>query len=90
MQQEITIGISIAVAVAVIFGIHSWLHRLVKFKMDESAILKFFEASGRDCKYCSTNAISSGTDIPVQRVTVVCSNSKAIKSSNENESWCLG
>ncbi|MGI9294948.1 MAG: hypothetical protein ACR2PS_13265 [Pseudomonadales bacterium] len=90
MEQEITIGVSIAVAVAVIFGIHSWLHKLVEFKIDESAILKFFEDSGSDCKSRSTNAISSGTDIPVQRVTVVCSNSKAIKrNSNENESWCL-
>ena len=84
------IGISVAVSIAVIFGIHSWLHNLVKFKMDESAILRFLSDSGDNHKCRSTKAISVDADISVGRVTIVCSKSKAIKrSSNEEESWCL-
>ena len=90
MEQEIIIGISVTVAVAAIFSIHGWLHKLLKFKMDESAILKFIGDSDDEYQFRSTNAISSGTDISVERVTVVCSKSKAVKrSSKEKKSWCL-
>ena len=90
MKQEVIIGISIVVTAAVILGVHSWLHKLLKFKMDESAILMFFGDSDGEDKFRSTNAISSGTEIPVERVTVVCCKSKAIKrNSKEKESWCL-
>ena len=90
MEQEVIIGISVTVAVIVIFSIHGWLHKLLKYKMDESVILKFFGDSDDEDQFRSTNAISSGTDISVERVTVVCSKSKAIKrNSIEMESWCL-
>ncbi len=88
MEQEIIIGSSVAVAVILI--IHGGLHKLLKFKMDESAILKFFESSDGDYKFRSTNAISAGTDISVKRVTIVCGKSKAIqRNSKDKESWCL-
>ena len=90
MEQELIIGISIAIAVAVVIGTHGWLHKLATFKMDESAILRFLRDSDGDYEFRSTEAISSNTDIAVKRVTVVCSKSKAIKrNSKEKESWCL-
>jgi hypothetical protein len=90
MEQEITIGIYVVIGVAVIFGIHGWLHKLVKFKMDESAIVNFLKDSGSDFEFYSTSAISSGTEIPLERVTLVCSNSKAIeRNAKHEESWYL-
>ena len=90
MEQKIIIGVSVAAAIVAIFGIHIWLHDLVKFKMDESAILNFFEGSSGEYQFCSTNAIAAGTDMSFERVTIVCSKSKAIKrDSKEKESWCL-
>ncbi len=90
MKQEIIIGVSIAVAVAVILGVKVWLHNLLKFKMDESAILQFFKDSKDSYKFRSTEAISAGTELDVSRVAQVCSKSRAIKrNSKEKESWCL-
>ncbi len=90
MKQEIIIGVSIAVAVALLIGMKAWLHSLVEFKMDESAILKFFKESSGGDKFRSTKAISAGTDIDTARVSEVCIKSNAIKrKSNEKESWCL-
>jgi len=90
MKQEIIIGVSIAVAVAVILGIKAWLHNLLKFKIDESAILNYFKESSGNYKFRSTEAISARTDIDATRVSQVCTKSKAIKSnSKEKESWCL-
>ena len=90
MKQEMIIGISVAVTVTVILAIHSWLHKLVKFKMDESAILNFFEDSEGDYTFRSADTISSATDISVERVTIVCSNSKVMKRNpKEKESWCI-
>ena len=89
MEQEIIIGVSVVVAIVVIFGIHLWLHNLVKFKMDESVILNFLDGSSGDFLFCSTKVISTGTDISFERVTIVCSKSKAIKrDTKERESWC--
>jgi len=89
MRQEVIIGVSIAVSVAVIFGVKTWLHNLVKFKMDESAILNFFNESRGGYTFRSAEAISAGTDLDVARVSMVCTRSKAIKrNSKEKESWC--
>ena len=90
MKQEIIIGISVALTVAVIFGVKVWLHNLLKFKMDESSILQFFKDSNDGYKFRSTEAISAGTDLDMSRVVQVCSKSKAIKrNSKKKESWCL-
>ena len=76
--------------VAVIVGVKAWLHNLLKFKMDESTILQFFEDSKDGYKFRSTEAISAGTDLDMSRVVQVCSKSKSIKrNSKEKESWCL-
>lgn len=90
MKQEIIIGVSIVVAVAVILGVKTWLYKLLKFKMDESSILKFFAESDGNQVFRSTEAISSGTELDAARVTQVCAQSKVIKrSAKENESWFL-
>lgn len=90
MEQEIIIGVAVAIALAVIIGVHSWLNKLVNFKMDESAILKFFGDADGDYKFQSTEAISANTNISIERVSIVCSKSKAIKrNAKEKEFWCL-
>jgi hypothetical protein len=90
MKQEIIIGVSIALAGAVLIGMKAWLHSIVKFKMDESAILRSFEESSGDYKFRSTDAISVETDIDTARVSEVCIKSKDIeRNSKEKESWCL-
>lgn len=78
MDQKIVIGISVAVAIAVICAVHSVLHKLVKFKMDESAILRFVKDFNGNCKAHSTAAISLGTGIAIERVAVVCAKRKNI------------
>ena len=90
MEQEIIIGASVVITIAVIFFVKTFLYKLLNFKMDESAILNFFEGSDGDTKFINTEAISAGTDIAMGRVVAVCSKSKAIKGNpKEKESWCL-
>ena len=90
MKQEIIIGVSVAVAVAIVIVIKVWLYNHLKFKMDESSILNFFEESSDDYKLYSTETISVGTDINMSRVSDVCSKSKVInRIAKEKESWCL-
>ena len=90
MEQEIIIGVILAVTVAAALGIHSWLHKLVTFKMDESAIIKFFESTDDSFTFLSKSAICSGTDLPEDRVALVCDKSKAIRrNARDKESWCL-
>ena len=88
MTHEILIGIAVTVVVAVIFGVKSFVHRALTFKMDESAIVNFITESNGEYKFRSTEAISAGTDISTSRVKFVCSKSKLIKkNSKEKESW---
>lgn len=90
MGQETIIGISIVAALVGIIGFHSWLHKLIKFKMDESAILKFFNDANNSLKSHSTEAISENTEIKPERVTTVCTRSKAIhRTTKEEGHWIL-
>jgi hypothetical protein len=90
LKQDIAIGIFVLIAIAVLIGVKTWLHNLLKFKMDESAILQFLEASGSDYKFLSTEAISAATDIDMTRISSVCAKSKSImRNDKEGESWCV-
>jgi len=90
MTNEIVIGISVALVVAVIFGIKGWAHRTLIFKMDESAILNFLKESSGEFKFRSTEAIAAKTNISTGRVAIVCAKSNAIqRNAKEKESWCL-
>lgn len=89
-MNGITIGIIVAIVLAVIVGIKGWVHRALTFKMDESAILNFLKESRDEFKFRSTEAISAETEISMNRVAVVCTKSKSIqRNSKEKESWCL-
>jgi hypothetical protein len=89
VEKKVIIGLSIVVALAAIIGIHSWLHKLLKFKMDESAILRFLNVEA-DAEFHSAKSISLGTDIPEERVMIVCSKSYGVsRSPNESELWRL-
>ena len=90
MNQEIIIGVSIAITVAVILGVKTWLHSFLRFKMDESAILNFLAESSPSYRFRSAEAISAGTDLATTRVSQVCTKSKAIKRNvKEKQAWCL-
>jgi len=90
MRQEIIIGVSVALALVVIVVIHGWLHRLVKFKMDESAILNMLAESTSDNSIQSTDTISARTDLTRERVSAICARSKTIKRHpEEGNSWSL-
>lgn len=89
-MNEITIAIIVAITVAVIFGIKLWVHWILRFKMDESAILNYLKTSMGEFEHCSIAVISEKTDISTNRVAIVCSKSKLIqKSPEEKESWRL-
>ncbi len=91
MSNEVFIGIVVAVVVAVLLGIKTLIHGVLTFKMDETAIVKYLRDSSGEIELCSTEAISTGTDIDAKRVALVCSKSKLIESdSKEKASWYLG
>ena len=89
MSPETIIQISIAVAVIVIIGIKVILHKVVKFKMDESAILNLFKEAKDKAEYLSAKEISESTDIDVARILEVCNKSTLIKEHTSGDSWCL-
>lgn len=90
MGQEIVIGASVAVTVAVVFIVKSLLYKVLNFKMDESAIFNFLERSDGDHESLGTAAISAGTGIAMERVVAVCSKSKAImRDLEKDEFWYL-
>lgn len=89
MATEIYIGISIVAVLAVLFGIKTYLYSLVKFKMDESAILKCFNEANDGRIFRDTEEIAAATEIDATRVSQVCLKSKAIEANTEEkESWC--
>ena len=88
MTTELTIGLVVGLALLVALGIKAFLHSLLSFKMDESAIVRFFSDS--DSKFHSAEVISSGSDISESRVDAVCTKSKLVQKSEEDTIlWCL-
>jgi len=80
-------GASAAVLVVLIVA-HSWLHKLVTFKMDESTILKFFEDSSSN-QFHTLEAISDSTKVATERVKNVCQKSPQIEQDSKELSWRL-
>ena len=90
MQNEIVIAVSIVAAIAVMFGIKAWLGKLLKFKMDESAIVSFLENTDKGEEFVGNAVIAAGTNIEPSRVAAVCIKSKSLcQNANDEESWCL-
>lgn len=77
----------ICLVVAVAIAAHVWLFRWVKFKIDESVILKFLEeAFGSGVR--SSEEISVRTKLKSKRVTAVCRKSKGIHgSAHPEDAW---
>lgn len=90
MSTEVIIGAAVAISLAVLFGVKSWLHNLLNFKMDESTIVTFLQDAGDDHDSCSSGAIAAGTTIDAKRVAQVCSKSKSIEKAAQGHAvWRL-
>lgn len=90
MSYEVMMGIMVALVLIVTIGIKVIIQKVLTFKMDESAIVKFIAESGEESGYRTTEAISAATDISADRVCLVCSKSKLIRrNSKGKELWCV-
>lgn len=79
----------IAFIVVIVIVAHVWLYKWVKFKIDEGVILKFLQELKAQ-RWCRSEAISSSTRIPVDRVAAVCRKSNNIEGhASEKGCWCL-
>jgi hypothetical protein len=88
MSQEVIIGIAVAVVVAVVLGTKSIVHRVLTFKMDESAIVNFMAESSGEDEFHSSEAISNATGMRPGRVRLVCTKSRLIqRNPKERQSW---
>ncbi|MGJ8682114.1 hypothetical protein [Paraglaciecola sp.] len=88
MSTEIIIYILIGVVIVV--AAHVLLHRLLKFKMDESAIVKFLQGFENEDKYQTNTAISTAVNISIPRVAVVCEKSEHITHAAEDtQTWAI-
>lgn len=75
----------IALGVVLFIGAHVWLHKLVKFKMDESAIVNFFKQSAKNGTqtHYQLEDIATNTKLKLERVALVCAQSKQVKASDK-------
>ena len=90
MPTDILTGMVVVIAVAVLLVIKVWGYKLLKFKMDESAIISFLEASKDGSGLHSTEAIATATNISAGRVSNICAGSNSILPAGQTEdSWCL-
>lgn len=87
MTPELIVGI-----VSAIIGVgfvKVWLYKLIKYKMDEGIVLKFFQdhKSGS----FSVEEIATGADLKQDRVLKVCKKSDSFKTADDdNDKWVLG
>lgn len=85
MGDMVVIGLVVIVTVAA----HVWIYLWVKFKIDEGAILRLLEESGKGAVLASA-VIAAHTDIKAGRVAAVCGRSKGIVSSvHAADAWCI-
>ncbi len=73
MSQEFTIVAAIVATLLVAIGVKVWMQRILRFKMDESEIMKQLEAGPR-----SAEALAFATGISESRVVEACAKSSAI------------
>jgi hypothetical protein len=81
-----------ALAVAAILGFLAWLNKCWKDRRDSDKIYQFLITSAQQTsyKFRSTEAISSNTGIPEDRVANLCSRHKKIRrNEKEKQSWQL-
>lgn len=85
MDQNFIIWSSIVTGVIILVGIHVWLHKLIKFKMDESAIVKHLKSSMVQSQFIKAYDVADKVDISVDRVSEVIRQSKLMVSESSNE-----
>jgi hypothetical protein len=86
MSNEIIVYLVLGVVVLV--AVHVWLHRLLKFKMDESAIITFLKDAGGSQSFQLAQDISKEVKISLERVKTVCEKSQKIINSPQNpKAW---
>lgn len=84
MGDMVVIGLVVIVTVAA----HVWIYLWVKFKIDEGAILRLLEESGKGAVLASA-VIAAQTNIKPGRVAAVCGKSKGIVNSvHAADAWC--
>jgi hypothetical protein len=89
MEAKLIIALVVVIAIAA----HVALYRWVRFKIDESVVLQFLrdsdEAGQLNCH--STEAISTHTALPTERIAKVCDNSNEIAPHpDQADCWQLG
>ena len=90
MDQNVIIAIAVITGVAVMLLAKVWLHALVKFKMDESAILNLLKQGNGEPSCLSSHEISNTLNIEAGQVTKVCTKSQKISEhTGQHDSWCL-
>jgi len=92
MNTTLLIGTTIIISLVVIIAIHSWVHKLISFKMDESAVLNYLSELSKDSGLgtMSSKHISKQTNLPEARINDVCQKSKAISLDPANiGNWIL-
>lgn len=90
MNQNIIIALSVIAGVVVILAAKIWLHNIIKFKMDESAILNFLKEVSPEQSFLSSDEISQKISIDTDRISQVCLQSQLINEySHQKNSWCL-
>ncbi len=87
MTPELMVGI-----VSAIIGVgfvKIWLYKVIKYKMDEGIVQKFFEDSDSDGTF-SIEVIAEKTELSQERVQKVCLKSGIfISDDNSQTSWRL-
>ncbi len=73
MSQAMIIGTIIIVTLIVAVGVKIWIQQLIRFKMDESDIMKQLENEP-----LSAEALAAATGINESRIAVACDKSQAI------------
>lgn len=81
-----------ALVAATLIGIFSWFVKFTRDSRDKEKIYKYLQQSrlNTDYTFRSTEAISSDTKIPENRVAELCSRHPSIKrNEKEKQSWRL-
>lgn len=86
MSLEVIIAISVIATLILVVGVHFWLHGLVKFKMDESAIVQCLKAN--ENKAMEAKAIAYEAKLSLERVEAVCAKSNSLHLQDEGHRLC--
>lgn len=89
MDFDLIIWVSVIVGIIVVVGLHMWLHKLVKFKMDESTIVTYLKSVKATEQFINVKQVSDQVDIVFDRVFEVSKKSQLMMSDITNEDTVL-